>query len=80
MSLYNINGKLLQSIQTKTENKVKNIATTKKGYLVYSDPRSKTIYRMKKKKYKKDYQTHWLDTLQCLQYVTRWIAGDHDKQ
>lgn len=49
MSLYNINGKLLQSIQTKTENKVKNIATTKKGYLVYSDPRSKTIYRMKKK-------------------------------
>lgn len=49
MALYNLDGKLLKSVKTRSGNDAWDITTTKKGYLVYSDPGSKTINRMRKK-------------------------------
>lgn len=49
MELYNLDGKLLKSVKTRSGNDAWDITTTKKGYLVYSDPGSKTINRMRKK-------------------------------
>lgn len=66
MKLRNLNGELLKSIETKSGYNVGNVTTTKKGYLVYSDPDSKTINRMKKKNIKEVITLHgWTPCSVC---------------
>ncbi|XP_065926527.1 E3 ubiquitin-protein ligase TRIM71-like [Magallana gigas] len=66
MKLHNLNGELLKSIKTKSGYNVGDITTTKKGYLVYSDPDSKTINRMKKKTIKEVITLHgWTPCSVC---------------
>ncbi|XP_062595631.1 uncharacterized protein LOC134256979 [Saccostrea cucullata] len=43
MKLYNIHGKSLKSIQTNSENKPRDIAVTRSGDLVYTDPDARTV-------------------------------------
>lgn len=49
IELHNLDGKLLKSVKTRSRNDAWDITTTKRGYLVYSDPGSKTVNRMRKK-------------------------------
>lgn len=49
MELHILDGKLLKSVKTRSRNDAWDITTTKRGYLVYSDPGSKTVNRMRKK-------------------------------
>ncbi|XP_011418815.3 E3 ubiquitin-protein ligase TRIM71 [Magallana gigas] len=66
MKLRNLNGELLKQIETKSGYNVGGITTTKKGYLVYSDPDSKTINRMKKKTIKEVITLHgWTPCSVC---------------
>ncbi|XP_062585877.1 E3 ubiquitin-protein ligase TRIM36-like [Saccostrea cucullata] len=52
MNLYNLHNKLLKSIQTKSGNHPRDMAVTKSGDLVYTDPDSKTVNKVKNKKIK----------------------------
>ncbi|XP_061171173.1 uncharacterized protein LOC133180717 [Saccostrea echinata] len=49
MKLYNLQGKLLKSIQTKSGNKPRGIAVTRSGDLVYTEPDTRTVNIMKNK-------------------------------
>ncbi|XP_061177566.1 uncharacterized protein LOC133186330 [Saccostrea echinata] len=53
MKLYNLQGKLLKSIQTKSGDKPCDIAVTGSGYLVYTDSDTRTINIVKNKKIQK---------------------------
>jgi hypothetical protein len=43
MKLFNLHGKLLKSVQTKSGNEPWDIAVTRDGDLVYTDPDDKTV-------------------------------------
>lgn len=47
MELYNLQGDLLQSVQTKSGGEPSSIAVTKSGDLVYADAKDKTVYIVK---------------------------------
>ncbi|XP_062616911.1 tripartite motif-containing protein 2-like [Saccostrea cucullata] len=47
LKLYNIKGKLLKSIQTKSGNELSDIAVTKNGNLLYTDPDTRTVNMVK---------------------------------
>ncbi|XP_061177569.1 uncharacterized protein LOC133186333 [Saccostrea echinata] len=47
MKLYNLQGKLLKSIKTKSRNIPRDIAVTRRGDLVYTDPYRRTVNIMK---------------------------------
>ncbi|XP_048748662.2 E3 ubiquitin-protein ligase TRIM71-like [Ostrea edulis] len=49
MKLFNLQSKLLTSIQTKSGNKPADIAVTRDGYLVYTDDINKTVNLVKNK-------------------------------
>ncbi|XP_062610285.1 uncharacterized protein LOC134272068 [Saccostrea cucullata] len=49
MKLYNLQGKLLKSIQTNSGNEPRDIAVTKSGDLLYTDPGTKTVNIAKNK-------------------------------
>ncbi|XP_056004194.1 E3 ubiquitin-protein ligase TRIM36-like [Ostrea edulis] len=49
MKLLNLQSKLLTSIQTKSEDKPRDIAVTRDGYLVYTDSRDRTVNLIKNK-------------------------------
>lgn len=66
MKLYNLKGEVVKSVKTKSEKKAGDITTTKKGYLVYSDPDLRTINRMKKKNIKEVIKLHgWTPCSVC---------------
>ena len=43
MKLFDLQGKLVKSVRTKSGNKVMDIAVTRGGYLVYTDYKHKSI-------------------------------------
>ncbi|XP_062600819.1 uncharacterized protein LOC134262442 [Saccostrea cucullata] len=47
MKLYNLQGNLLKSIQTKSGNDPCNIAVTRSGYLIYTDFKTKSIFKVR---------------------------------
>ncbi|XP_062601307.1 tripartite motif-containing protein 2-like [Saccostrea cucullata] len=49
MKLYNLKGKLLKPIKTKSRNKPSHIAVTRSGDLVYTDPHTRTVNIVKNK-------------------------------
>ncbi|XP_062621612.1 uncharacterized protein LOC134283170 [Saccostrea cucullata] len=50
MKLYNLQGKLLKSIQTKSKNIPRDIAVTWNGHLLYTDDDTRTVNKVKNKK------------------------------
>ncbi|XP_062618771.1 uncharacterized protein LOC134280379 [Saccostrea cucullata] len=53
MKLYNLQGKLLKSIQTKSGNWLRDIAVTRSGDLVYTDPNTRTVNIVKNEQIQK---------------------------
>ncbi|XP_061196006.1 uncharacterized protein LOC133204288 [Saccostrea echinata] len=49
MELYNLQGKLMESIKTKSKNYIYDIAVMKSGDLVYADPKARTVNILKNK-------------------------------
>lgn len=51
--LFNLQGKLLTSIQTKSGKRPSDIAVTKKGHLIYTDPSDRSVNMIQKTKIRK---------------------------
>ncbi|XP_062566172.1 uncharacterized protein LOC134228534 [Saccostrea cucullata] len=66
INLYNLQGKLLKSIQTKSGHEPRDIAVTRSGDLVYTDHGARTVNIVKNEQIQEVIRLQGVGTLLCL--------------
>ncbi|XP_061177562.1 uncharacterized protein LOC133186325 [Saccostrea echinata] len=84
MKLYNLQGKLLKSIQTKSGNTPRDIEVTRSGYLIYTDPNTRTVDIVKNRQIQEvirlqGWTPHYVCSISYGDFLVTMVSDD-DKQ